>query len=96
MRKVLPRIISYDQTGFIKKRFIGENIRLLDSIINYTNLIKQIPGLLLFVDFEKPFDREEFIEKTLCTILGYVDEIILYSVLAAGSKTTVGPRRSSH
>ena len=99
MRKVLPRIISYDQTGFLKKRFIGENIRLLDSIINYTNLIKQIPGLLLFVDFEKPFDsvcREEFIEKTLCTILGYVDEIILYSVLAAGSKTTVGPRRSSH
>ena len=37
MRKVLPRIINNDQTGFLKNRFIGENIRLLDSIINYTN-----------------------------------------------------------
>ena len=66
MRKVLPRIINNDQTGFLKNRFIGENIRLLDSIINYTNT-EQIPGLLLFVDFEKAFDSVEwsFIEKTL-------------------------------
>ena len=66
MRKVLPRIIDYDQTSFLKNRFIGENIRLLDSIINYTNT-EQIPGLLLFVDFEKAFDSVEwsFIEKTL-------------------------------
>ena len=66
MRKVLQRIINYDQTGFLKNRFIGENIRLLDSIINYTNT-EQIPGLLLFVDFKKAFDSVEwsFIEKTL-------------------------------
>ena len=37
MRKVIPRIITHDQTGFLKNRFIGENIRLLDSIINYTD-----------------------------------------------------------
>ena len=45
---------------------IGENIRLIDSIINYINTEK-IPGLLLFVDFEKAFDSIEwsFIEKTL-------------------------------
>ena len=55
LRKVLPRIINNDQTGFLKNRFIGENIRLLDSIINYTNT-EQIPGLLLFVDFEKAFE----------------------------------------
>ena len=66
MRKVLPRIINHDQTGFLKNRFIGENIRLLDSIMNYTNT-EQIPGRLLFVDFEKAFDCVEwsFIEKTL-------------------------------
>ena len=52
MRKVLPRIIENDQTGYLKNRFIGENIRLLNSIINYTNT-EQIPVLLLFVDFEK-------------------------------------------
>ena len=66
IRKVLPKIINNDQTGFLKGRFIGENIRLIDSIINDTNTEK-IPGLLLFVDFEKAFDSIEwsFIEKTL-------------------------------
>ena len=66
IRKVLPKIINNDQTGFLKGRFIGEIIRLIDSIINYTN-IEKIPGLLLFVDFEKAFDSIEwsFIEKTL-------------------------------
>ena len=62
----MPRVIDNDQTGFLKNRFIGENIRLVDSVINYAN-IKQIPGLLLFIDFEKAFDSLEwsFIEKTL-------------------------------
>ena len=66
LRKVIPRIINHDQTGFLKNRFSGENIRLLDSIINYTDT-EQIPGLLLFVDFEKAFDSVEwsFIEKAL-------------------------------
>ena len=66
IRKVLPKIINNDQTGFLKGRFIGENIRLIDSIISYTNTEK-IPGLLLFVDFEKAFDSIGwfFIEKTL-------------------------------
>ena len=66
LRKVIPRIINHDQTGFLKNRFIGENIRLLDSIINYTDT-EQIPVLLLFVDFEKAFDSVEwsFMEKTL-------------------------------
>ena len=62
----MPQVIDNDQTGFLKNRFIGENIRLVDSVINYVN-IKQIPGLLLFIDFEKAFDSLEwsFIEKTL-------------------------------
>ena len=62
----MPSVISSDQTGFLKSRFIGENIRLINSIISYTD-IKQIPGLLLFIDFEKASDTLEwsFIEKTL-------------------------------
>ena len=47
IKKVLPKLISGDQTGFIKGRFIGENIRLLDSIIKYTKA-KNIPGLQFF------------------------------------------------
>ena len=66
IQKVLPKLINNDQTGFLKGRFIGENIRLIDGIIHYANT-KQIPGLLLFIDFEKCFDSIEwaFIEKTL-------------------------------
>ena len=66
IQKILPKLINNDQTGFLKGRFIGENIRLIDSIIHYANT-KQIPGLLLFIDFEKAFDSIEwaFIEKTL-------------------------------
>ena len=57
MRKVLPRIINYDQTGFVKTDLL-EIIRFLDSNVNYTNT-EQIPGLLLFVDFEKVFHSVE-------------------------------------
>ena len=50
--------------GKLFNRFMGENIRLIDSIINYANA-EQIEGLLLFIDFEKAFDSIEwpFIEK---------------------------------
>lgn len=64
--KQVPNIISHDQTGFLKGRFIGENIRLIDGIIKHT-ATKNIPGLLLFLDFEKAFDTVEwsFLQKTL-------------------------------
>ena len=57
-------LINNDQTGFLKGRFIGENIRLIDSVINYT-AVKKITGLLFFLDFEKAFDTLElpFIQK---------------------------------
>ena len=66
LKKVLPYLIDNDQTGFLKGRFIGENIRLINSVIDYAEK-QNIPGLLLFVDFEKAFDTLEwtFVEKTL-------------------------------
>lgn len=59
IRKALSKIINSDQAGFEKNRFIGENIRIIDSIINYTDS-EQTPGLLLFIDFEKAFDSIEW------------------------------------
>ena len=59
LKKVLPDLISCDQTGFMKGRFIGENIRLIDYVIRFTKE-KNIPGLLLFLDFEKAFDTIEW------------------------------------
>ena len=61
----LPKLVCDDQTGFIRDRFIGENICLIDSVIKYTK-VKNMPGLLLFLDFEKAFDtlKWHFIRKT--------------------------------
>ena len=66
IKTLLPNLISDDQTSFIKDRFIGENIRLIDSVMKFTTS-RNIPGLLLFLDFEKAFDTLEwaFIHKTL-------------------------------
>ena len=66
IKKVLLYLINSDQTGFLKGRLIGENIRTIEEIINFTEEENR-PGLLLFIDFEKAFDSLEwhFIEKSL-------------------------------
>ena len=55
LKQVLPHLIHENQKGFLKGRFIGENIRLLYDILLYTEL-NDIPGMLLMIDFEKAFD----------------------------------------
>ena len=55
LKKVIPKLVKSAQTGFIKGRFIGENTWLKESVINFA-AAKNIPGLLLFFDFEKAFD----------------------------------------
>ena len=66
IKKILPHIIHNSQTGFVAGRYIGENIRLLFDIIDYTDE-NEIPGLLFFTDFEKAFDSidHEYLFKTL-------------------------------
>jgi len=55
----LPKIIHSDQTGFVKDRYIGQNIRLLSEMMECTD-VKKISGILLFIDFEKAFDSVEW------------------------------------
>ena len=66
LKTVLDFLISKEQSGFLKGRYIGENTRLLYDIMKYTE-DKHIPGLLMLIDFEKAFDSIsfKFIEKTL-------------------------------
>ena len=66
MEKVLSLLINPDQTGFIKGRFIGQNIRLINDILEQTKL-QNIPGILLQLDFRKAFDtiEWEFIQRTI-------------------------------
>ena len=66
VKTLLPNLISDDQTDFVKDRFIGENIPLIDSVMKFT-ASRNILGLLLFLDFEKGFATLEwaFNHKTL-------------------------------
>lgn len=55
LKQVLDYIINENQKDFLKGRFIGENTRFVYDIINETK-IRQIPGMILLIDFEKAFD----------------------------------------
>ena len=48
-----------DQTGFIKGRYIGENIRLIIDIMEHTQS-ESMPGILVSLDFRKAFDSREW------------------------------------
>jgi len=58
IEKILPRLIHPDQTGFVKGRYIGQNIRLINDMMEHTKL-HHIPGILLLLDFRKAFDTIE-------------------------------------
>ena len=63
---VLPKLIHPDQTGFIKGRFIGQKVRLLNDLMQYTD-DQKIPEILMFTDFEKAFDTIEWSFYSKCT-----------------------------
>ena len=79
MKNVLPHKIHNNQAGIIKGRFIGEVARSILDIIDYTEMSK-MPGVLLFIDFEKAFDSIEwdFLYKSLAafnfgpTLIGWI------------------------
>ncbi len=61
MERILPSI-----PGNVKGRFIGESIRLIADTMDFTK-INDIPGIAVFLDFEKAFDsiQWDFIQKCL-------------------------------
>ena len=66
LEKVLPDVIYQNQTGYVKKRYIGENIGLISDVLNFTK-IKNKPGAAIFVDFKKAFDsiKWDYLSKVL-------------------------------
>ena len=57
--KQIDSLISSDQSGFLKGRYIGETIRKVSDIIEYCNSHKT-PGYIIQLDFEKAFDSVEW------------------------------------
>ena len=53
--KILPKLINDNQVGYVQNRNITENIRTIQDLLNFTK-IKDIPGLMIMIDFEKAFD----------------------------------------
>ena len=66
LQKVIYKIVDTDQVGYIKGRYIGENVRTIFDILNYTTEHK-VEGFIGQMDFEKAFDSVEwhFLFKTL-------------------------------
>ena len=52
---LLPKLVNYNQSGFIRGRNIGDNIQLMFDIIDYANR-KKVPGAVLSIDLCKAFD----------------------------------------
>ena len=59
IERVLPKIIHGNQTAYIKGRFIGEGLRLIDDLLQFTKE-NNLPGVLITIDFQKAFDSVEW------------------------------------
>ena len=55
VQNVIDKLIDPDQVAYIKKRFIGTNIRLVQDVIETAD-----EGLLFFLDLKKAFDSIEW------------------------------------
>ena len=78
LKKYLSDIIYPDQTGFVKGRYIGTNIRIAEDIILYTSQDEE-PSWLLTLDFKKAFDSVfwECIIETL-ELFGFGDNFLTW------------------
>ena len=53
--KVIHKVIHYDQTAYVKDRYIGESVRLIDDLLAYAES-ENLDGILFAADIEKAFD----------------------------------------
>ena len=55
LKSVLPSVIHPDQVAYLKGRYIGQNIRTIIDVMDYTRQ-NNLEGIIAFLDFEKAFD----------------------------------------
>ena len=59
LQKIIGKLINSDQVGYIKNRYIGENIRIIFDIMKYAEE-EDLEAYLAQIDFEKAFDSIEW------------------------------------
>ena len=76
VKNVIGDIINPDQKGYINGRFSGENIRLVEDVLEYTDMFNK-NGVLVFLDFAKAFDtvNRVFLMKSLLRF-GFGNDLI--------------------
>ena len=73
---VLPDIITSTQREYVKGRFIGEAVRSIIDVMDYTKE-QNIPGIILFIDFEKAFDSLDWNFMLKClNVFGFGPSVI--------------------
>ena len=77
VKKIIYKLVYIDQTAYIKGRFIGESVRLIEDLLEYADQENE-DGILFAADIEKAFDSVEhsFIYATLKNL---ALEAILYN-----------------
>ena len=55
MKKVLPNLISSQQTAYVAQRCINESGRLISDLLSVTKKMK-VKGYLVTINIEKAFD----------------------------------------
>ena len=55
LKETLPKLISFQQTAYVKNRFIGEGGRLISDILGMSESLN-LKGYIVTVDIEKAFD----------------------------------------
>ena len=91
LQKVIPVIIDSDQVGYIKNRYIGQNVRIIYDLLVHADE-NDIEAYLTQIDFEKAFDSVEwpFLVKCLKTF-GFGDSFIKWvTILYTDIKSCVG------
>ena len=76
LQSVIANVINTDQTAYIKNRYMGFNIRLVNDIIDHYDRVQK-HGLLFMADFKKAFDslNWDFMIKSL-KFLNFGDDFI--------------------
>ena len=55
LKEVLPKLISSNQTAYVKNRFIGEMLRLISDILEVADTL-DMEAFLVTIDMVKAFD----------------------------------------